>query len=265
MKFSNYPIKHVGPGIYCIKNLINGKIYVGSSNNIKNRSYTHLRALRNQKYFNVHEHLQNSWNFYGEENFDFQILETVEKLITETDIEFKKRLVEKKEQYYLDTLMPWKRTLGYNTNKIANSPAGVKRSAETCEKMRIANIGEKNPNFGKTGKNSPRFGMKHSKKTKKIMSAKRLGKALPDKTKEKMSLSRIGEKNPSARKIVQLDDKLIFIKAWNTMDEAQKFFKLKSKSGICLCCQGKRKKAAGFVWKYYEDFIIKDSLLQKKY
>ena len=60
-------------GIYLISNLINNKIYVGQSINIEKRWTQHKRELRN----NIHENkrLQNAWNKYGEENFEFSIVE----------------------------------------------------------------------------------------------------------------------------------------------------------------------------------------------
>ena len=60
-------------GVYKIVNKINGKYYVGSSNDIKCRWSGHKNKLNN----NVHEnsHLQRSWNKYGSNNFDFIIVE----------------------------------------------------------------------------------------------------------------------------------------------------------------------------------------------
>ena len=51
-------------GIYMILNLINGKRYIGSSIDIYNRLHEHLHNLKNNKSHN--NHLQNSWNKYGE-------------------------------------------------------------------------------------------------------------------------------------------------------------------------------------------------------
>lgn len=59
-------------GIYAIKNKINGKMYVGQSVNIKKRWYMHKRKLK----MNIHHnnHLQYSWNKYGEQSFEFKVL-----------------------------------------------------------------------------------------------------------------------------------------------------------------------------------------------
>ena len=58
-------------GIYKITNNVNGKFYIGSSQNISRRWYDHKRELRIQKHHN--KYLQRAWNKYGEENFSFEI------------------------------------------------------------------------------------------------------------------------------------------------------------------------------------------------
>lgn len=60
-------------GIYVIRNLINDNIYIGSSVNIKKRFCQHRNSLRKNKHHN--KYLQRSWNKYGEENFEFIVIE----------------------------------------------------------------------------------------------------------------------------------------------------------------------------------------------
>ena len=60
-------------GIYIIQNLVNGNIYIGSSINIRKRFSQHKSTLRHNTHRN--KHLQNAWNKYGEENFEFIIIE----------------------------------------------------------------------------------------------------------------------------------------------------------------------------------------------
>lgn len=67
-------------GIYKIENLINHKVYIGKSINIKSRFNSHIKNLKNNKHINPH--LQKSWNKYGPENFSFEVIEecSVEQL-----------------------------------------------------------------------------------------------------------------------------------------------------------------------------------------
>lgn len=78
-------------GIYCIKNSITNKNYVGSSINILGRLYKHRALLRHNKHQN--SYLQNSWNKHSEEYFTCFILEicNIDELIV-------------KEQFWIDKL-----------------------------------------------------------------------------------------------------------------------------------------------------------------
>ena len=57
-------------GIYKFTNKINGKIYIGQSIDIEHRRKEHLR-YKDESYF--HRSLMK----YGNDNFDFEILESV--------------------------------------------------------------------------------------------------------------------------------------------------------------------------------------------
>lgn len=59
-------------GIFCKQN---GRVYIGSSVNIKNRFITHKSLLKSEKHHC--QPLQDDWNQYGEEGFTFQIIEQV--------------------------------------------------------------------------------------------------------------------------------------------------------------------------------------------
>jgi group I intron endonuclease len=87
-------------GVYKITNKVNGKLYVGSSNNIENRWHQHKLQLRDGIHTN--QHLQSAWNLYGEDSFMFEIIEECSP-----EIQFER------EQYYLNTLNPFEER-GYN-------------------------------------------------------------------------------------------------------------------------------------------------------
>lgn len=73
MKLINYYNNSNKTGIYCIRNRINNKIYIGSTKlSFSSRKNRHQRELRKNNHYN--EHLQNAWNYYKEENFSFEIL-----------------------------------------------------------------------------------------------------------------------------------------------------------------------------------------------
>ncbi len=67
-------------GIYQIRNIINGKIYIGKSINLNNRKSQHFLSLRK----NIHKNfkLQGSVNKHGINNFVFEILEICKDIDT---------------------------------------------------------------------------------------------------------------------------------------------------------------------------------------
>jgi group I intron endonuclease len=63
-------------GIYSITNIVNNKVYIGRSNNISMRLYSHKYKLRTNTHDN--KHLQYSWNKFGEDKFVFEVIEECE-------------------------------------------------------------------------------------------------------------------------------------------------------------------------------------------
>jgi group I intron endonuclease len=88
-------------GIYIIKNIINNKIYIGSSKNIENRFRKHLSALKGGRHIN--KHLQAAFIKYGEENFSFNILKETSILI-----------LRKAEQLFINKHQSLNPKYGYN-------------------------------------------------------------------------------------------------------------------------------------------------------
>lgn len=64
-------------GIYCIKNKITNKVYVGSSTNIKRRRNFHFNSLNKNKHHSIK--LQRTYEKYGKENFKHFVLEYCDK------------------------------------------------------------------------------------------------------------------------------------------------------------------------------------------
>lgn len=108
-------------GIYAIIHVATGRKYIGSAVNLYGRARHHRNDLRN----GVHHssHLQRTFWKYGEAAFAIEILELVAdrtKLIV-------------REQSWIDREAP-----AFNNAQIAGSILGVRRSAETLEKLRMA-------------------------------------------------------------------------------------------------------------------------------
>lgn len=111
-------------GVYFILNKVNGKIYIGSTSDEKGfykRIKNHLYKLKLQ----IHEnfHLQNAWNKYGEDAFEFKI-----KIVC------KKSLCLKIEQIYLNYYYGIN---SYNICKHAGSKLGSKLTEEQSKKFKL--------------------------------------------------------------------------------------------------------------------------------
>lgn len=79
-------------GIYKIINIQNGRFYIGSAKEFKNRWSNHYSSLRRNRHHN--KFLQNDFNKYGEKTFLFEIVEVMLNHTTE-----ERRL---REQAYID-------------------------------------------------------------------------------------------------------------------------------------------------------------------
>ena len=187
-------------GIYKIICLSTGKFYVGSSIDVRKRWRQHLNKLRSNKH--VNKKLQNAWNKYTEQNFLFEIVELI----------LPPFLLER-EQYWIDKLRPV-----FNIAKSAKAPnlgikaseearaklsarlmgntytRGKKRSPESIEKTRSANLGKKRSAEYCARSSAIRLGKKHSPETiEKIRLKKR---NMSDETRAKLSASRKGKPSP---------------------------------------------------------------------
>ena len=155
-------------GVYRIVNNINCKLYIGSSIHINRRFVEHISALRRNCHGN--KHLQMAWNTYGEENFEFEIIELIE--------DFENLLVAR-EQYWMDYYSSYNPILGYNISHYASGSGGYEVSDETREKLRRAATGRKYSSETKEklssmrrGKLNSFYGKHHTEETKKLLSDK---------------------------------------------------------------------------------------------
>ena len=155
-------------GIYKITNLVNGKVYIGSSIDIKRRwKKEHLYFLEKNKHWN--DHLQSSWNKYGKKNFKFEIEEpcSEELLIEREDYNINK----------YDSMNPDK---GYNNISADRQIISEKTRQKMSNSLKGKHL-------------SPKTEFKSGEKHYLY------GKHLPENTKQKISEIRKGESNPACK------------------------------------------------------------------
>jgi len=166
------------PGIYAIVNTVNGHRYVGSSVNIRFRLQEHVRALKNGTH---NKRLQNAWNKYGENAFQFVILEQCER---------NRKIMLEREQFYIDEQSE------YNLSKIAAfcDWTGRKHSESTKAKLSCAHKGKilsetHKRQIGESGR-----GKKRPLETGRRISQKLKGRSLSEENKRHLSESLTGRK-----------------------------------------------------------------------
>lgn len=221
-------------GIYIITNIVNNKIYIGSTyckGGVNRRWSVHKSQLNKNKHIN--KHLQFAWNKYGIDSFTINLIE----VITDSPI-----LLER-EQYYLDLFKPYNQNIGYNISKISSAPMlGLNHSDESKIKIGNASLG-----------NTYSLGFKHSDETKKLMINNRLNESYETRVKRSKSLignkNSIGVKPVNQIKVIQLNSDYKIIKVWDSIIEAAKTLKL-IRQNISKVCKGEREFCGGFRWKH---------------
>jgi group I intron endonuclease len=234
-------------GIYCIRNLINNKRYIGQAVNFRIRKNTHYSTLERNKHDNPY--LQNAYNKYGKDNFVFEILEIIENM----------DLLTIREQYWKDHF-----TQVYNIRPIVDSNRGIKWTDDIKRKMGRGKIGKPLSNEHKLkishankGKPKPTRSIIHSKKISKSLT----GRTLSEEHVNKISLALKGKtrtiehniNNAKARikPIVQIDimtNEIVKVWEGGSLDASQSLGL--SATHIRNVCSGHRKSAGGYNWRY---------------
>jgi group I intron endonuclease len=115
-------------GVYAIKHIPSGKLYVGSTNqSFRRRWREHLRNLQAGHHHSPQ--LQRAWNKYGCSEFDFIVLELLSK---------GKQGVISAEQKWMSLYKSYLPKKGYNVLHKAGSPERLQHSEEAKIKIRNA-------------------------------------------------------------------------------------------------------------------------------
>ncbi|HWY35540.1 MAG TPA: GIY-YIG nuclease family protein [Nitrosopumilaceae archaeon] len=184
-------------GVYVIKNIVNGKYYVGSASNLKTRWTIHKNSLIKNEHHSIK--LQRSFNKHGINSFIFEPIQycSKESLIIN-------------EQYWIDHFDSYNK--GYNCVPKAGSTIGYKHTEDTKKRMSLSKIGIKlnRPSANKGKKMSEEQKLKISISNKgnkscvgrklskdhieKIMKSN-IGRQISKETRNKMSISQMGNTN----------------------------------------------------------------------
>ena len=222
-------------GIYCIENITTNKKYIGQSTDINDRWRKHISELNHNSHHN--DYLQKAWNKYGEDDFEFYILE----YCNEDELD-------EKENYYINFYDTIDRKYGYNLksggqahchhteevkNKISESNKKAYQNQELRELRSINALKQwANPNIKEKimGSNNGMYGKHHNEETRQKISKNRSG--IPS-----------HKRNRTPVFCIELNRK------FDDATEAGKKLSLDG-SAILKVCQGKRKTCGGYHWKF---------------
>ncbi|MBQ4122873.1 GIY-YIG nuclease family protein [bacterium] len=259
--------------IYMYVNKINKKVYIGKAKDFIKRHEQHLkgdliidRALKK----------------YGEENFSIVFLEE--------DVEDNLRLNQLEKFYITEYDSYCRNGKGYNIAEGGNGGNTLEgmTDEQRQEHSRKTSEGLKGRVFTDEHRkhlseaSASRIYEKHNEETKQKMSEthKERWQNISNEEKEKFIEQRSGEKNPfygkhhteewkckqskkvkkyhekyghpSIKRVIQYDKNNNLIKVWNSIKQVEDELKIHH-SAISMCCQGKRKTAGGYIWKYAKE------------
>lgn len=160
--------------VYIIINNVNGKVYIGSTNSITDRFGNHKRTLNNGIHHN--EHLQNAWNKYGSDSFEFKTLMVCpdkernhcEQMFMDLydsqnhDCGYNIKdaeghFIADETKFKISEALTGKQKTEEHKQKISKSLTGRTRSEESIKKQSESMSGENNQMYGKIGENCPNW------------------------------------------------------------------------------------------------------------
>ena len=196
-----------------------GKYYIGQAVNLKRRYNDFLNF--NRTYTSEGSAIDNARKKYNTSNsWNYEVIEYCEA-----------DKLDELEVKYIAEYDSHNSRIGYNSTLGGGGTKGVigkHPTEETRKRMSEAQKGSKNPNYGKH----------HTEEARRKMSEARKGKKLSEETRKKLS-----------KPIIQLTLDNKFIREWDSIAEAAHSLGC-DKSLIMRVCQGKKKTAKGFHWKY---------------
>jgi len=203
-------------GIYCIKNKVNNKVYIGKSKNIYERIRQHINML-NKKSKNENRHLINSWHKYGRDSFEYYVLE---------DLPIDK--LKERELYWIKERKALCGDTGYNLRLDSETSCIVsdetRQKLSEAQKKRYENQEERD---------------KVSKFFKEYWSN-------PDNVNQ---MRKTLKKSKQKYNFNQYDKQKNFIKKWESVEEIVKNNPDFKWQNIYSVCNGYKKSYRGYVWE----------------
>lgn len=226
-------------GVYTITNIINGKLYLGSTKtSFISRWSSHYKSLKNGYHHSVK--LQRAVTKYGIENFKFEILEIAPPELSPYI-----------EKYWMNILDPVSN--GYNISySVFGGCFGYKHTENFKTKQQSKMFGN-NVREGQLHSNTSKTKISESVKDFYINNPK--AKVISENARQR--IIRLNKTNQIKNKIpiVQINpDTGKLVKTWSSSKDVETEMGWFATS-ITKVCKGKAEKAYGFIWKYQKDYV----------
>ena len=154
-------------GIYCIKNTVSEKVYIGQAINLERRKYEHFNTLKKGIHFN--SYLQRAWNKNPDELlWIFEVIEYCPLV---------KEILDDRETFWIAFYKATDRMYGYNLCSIGSSQLGTKHTSKSRKKISESHKGKACSSEHKRKLSEARKGKTHSRETKLKMSEAHKGKS----------------------------------------------------------------------------------------
>jgi len=203
-------------GIYLIRNKITDKTYIGRSVNIYKRILHHKFTLRN-KTKDANFHLCKAWYKYGEDNFEYVVLEDVEK---------NNEKLNQRELFWMTKYKSTNRKFGYNLKFKTKGGTLPEETRKRMSDSMIKRVAELNYD---TSKHSHTFWKDNPKKLKEMG----------------IKLKLIKRKY----RFEQYSRDMIFIKVWDSVEDIILNNKGWKWQNIYSVCNGYKPTYMNFIWR----------------
>ncbi len=241
-------------GIYILRNLINNKVYVGKSSDIKRRLASYKCNLKKEERptKQINSYLFNAVKKYGLKNFQLEIIENFK--------DYDDRYASERELYWMDYYRSYETIYGYNLRR----DSSTKMIVHDSTKLLLSNKykGENNPNYNnkwtieQKNKMSLQVKERHKSglyytenwKTKQGINSKRFWESNPN-IKKQMALNVKATKQEKYR-FIQIDryTKEV-IKIWNSVEDIINENPTYKWQQIYSVCSGHKPTIYGFIWR----------------
>lgn len=220
-------------GIYLIRNIINGKVYIGKAKCIYRRIKAHITNLNTKRIYSENDYFIKAWHKYGKNNFAYTVLEY---------LPLDDKLISKQELYYQLFYKSINPKIGYNIR--LDSSTGLIVSKETRLKLSIAHkkrYSDINERL-KTGQKSKEFWKNNPDKLAEMVL----------KVSNKIRKYKIGKFDYNTVELLE---------TFETRKELKNKHPEYYTQAILGCCQGNKKSCYGFKWKYID--ITTNKIVEK--